>query len=108
MKIGQTPEIPSAVSQASNAAQKAPAAPLPPSASATANQSAQAAGVLVTVSKSVGSLERPGTPQSPSFDEKKVEAVRTAYQEGTYVINAEAIADKLLANAQELVTRASN
>jgi negative regulator of flagellin synthesis FlgM len=35
----------------------------------------------------------------------KVNAVRAAIQQGTYKINADAIAGKLLSNAQELLTR---
>ena len=41
---------------------------------------------------------------SGSFDAAKVERVKTAIADGTYKINAEAIADKLIANARELLT----
>jgi negative regulator of flagellin synthesis FlgM len=37
------------------------------------------------------------------FDAAKVQRVRDAIADGTYKINAEAIADKLIANAQELL-----
>lgn len=40
-----------------------------------------------------------------NFDAEKVEQVRQAIAKGEYKINAEAIADKLLANAQELLGR---
>jgi negative regulator of flagellin synthesis FlgM len=33
--------------------------------------------------------------------------VKAAIQDGTFTVNAEAIADKLLANAQELLNRTS-
>jgi negative regulator of flagellin synthesis FlgM len=36
---------------------------------------------------------------------QKVAAVRSAIQDGSYVVNPEAIADKLLANAQEMLKR---
>jgi negative regulator of flagellin synthesis FlgM len=39
------------------------------------------------------------------FDAAKVQRVRDAIADGTYTINAEAIADKLIANAQELLGR---
>lgn len=38
----------------------------------------------------------------------KVEAVRSAIEQGTYVVNPEVIADKLLANAQEMLNRTHN
>ena len=37
------------------------------------------------------------------FDADKVDRVRQAISSGTYKINAEAIADKLIANAQDLL-----
>lgn len=42
-----------------------------------------------------------------SFDAAKVEAIRAAIQSGRFSVNAEAIADKLLANARELLGVAS-
>lgn len=39
-----------------------------------------------------------------AFDAEKVERVRQAIANGTYTINPEAIADKLIANARELLT----
>jgi negative regulator of flagellin synthesis FlgM len=41
-------------------------------------------------------------------DAEKVSAVRSAIQQGTYVVNPEAIADKLLSNAQEMLRRTTN
>ncbi|NDP39586.1 MAG: flagellar biosynthesis anti-sigma factor FlgM, partial [Rhodoferax sp.] len=42
------------------------------------------------------------------IDAKKVAQVRSAIEQGTYVVNAEAIADKLLANAQEMLNRSTS
>ena len=42
------------------------------------------------------------------FDAAKVDRVRQAIADGTYTINADKIADKLIANAQELLGKASN
>jgi negative regulator of flagellin synthesis FlgM len=39
-----------------------------------------------------------------AFDAAKVESVANAIANGTYKINAEAIADKLISNARELLT----
>jgi negative regulator of flagellin synthesis FlgM len=38
-----------------------------------------------------------------SFDAEKVERVRQSISDGTYKINADAIADKLIANAQDVL-----
>ncbi len=38
-----------------------------------------------------------------SFDAQKVEQVRQSISDGTYKINADAIADKLIANAREVL-----
>jgi negative regulator of flagellin synthesis FlgM len=40
-----------------------------------------------------------------SFDAGKVERISQAIKDGTYKVNPEAIADKLIANAQELLSR---
>ncbi|MFO1330403.1 MAG: flagellar biosynthesis anti-sigma factor FlgM [Rubrivivax sp.] len=40
-----------------------------------------------------------------SFDAAKVERLSKAIKDGTYQVNPEAIADKLIANAQELLAR---
>lgn len=40
-----------------------------------------------------------------SFDQAKVERIAQAIRDGKFEINAEAIADKLIANAQELLGR---
>ena len=42
------------------------------------------------------------------FDAAKVERVSNAIRDGKYQVNAEAIADKLISNAQELLSRGSH
>ncbi len=42
---------------------------------------------------------------APEIDMAKVNAVRTAIEQGTYVVNPAAIADKLLTNAQEMLEK---
>ena len=39
------------------------------------------------------------------FDAGKVQAVRTAIEKGTFSVNADAIADKMLSNAAEILAR---
>ena len=41
----------------------------------------------------------------PDVDMAKVNAIRAAIEQGTYVVNPAAIADKLLANAQDMLSR---
>jgi negative regulator of flagellin synthesis FlgM len=66
---------------------------------------AQAAGVPVTVSSSARALEQPGRTTG-DFDAKRVSEVRAAINNGTFSVDADAIADKLLSNAQEIFSRA--
>jgi negative regulator of flagellin synthesis FlgM len=105
MKIGQSPEIPSPVTQAVNAAtqksgQKGSASVV---ANSNASKSTRSAGVAVTVSTLARDLEK--TDSDADVNMQKVDSIRSAIQEGTYQVNPEAIADKLLSNAQELLNR---
>lgn len=45
------------------------------------------------------------TGADASFDAEKVSRVKQAIEDGSYKINHEAIADKLIANAQEVLAR---
>jgi negative regulator of flagellin synthesis FlgM len=42
------------------------------------------------------------------FDSQKVERIAQAIRDGKFQVNAEAIADQLIANAQELLPKASH
>jgi negative regulator of flagellin synthesis FlgM len=44
----------------------------------------------------------------PTFDTEKVERIAQAIRDGKFTINAEAIADKLIINAEELLGRKTN
>jgi negative regulator of flagellin synthesis FlgM len=46
--------------------------------------------------------------ETADVDTEQVDSVRAAIQNGTYKVNPEAIADKLLANAQEMLNRTRN
>jgi negative regulator of flagellin synthesis FlgM len=100
MKIGNKSDTPPAVTPA---AQSAPSK-TGQSAVATATGGASSAGVAVTVSTLARTLEQ-SKSGAADIDTKKVEAVRLAIEQGTYTVNPEAIADKLLANAQEMLNR---
>ena len=106
MKVGQPADMPK-VSTPQPAASGA-AAPAKKEAAATASSAASSAGVAVTVSTSVRELEQANRGEAAEVDMDKVNAVRTAIENGSYVVNAEAIADKLLGNAQEMLNRTQN
>jgi negative regulator of flagellin synthesis FlgM len=80
----------------------------PATASATAAQSTRSTGVAVTVSTLARALEKPEATQVSDIDMAKVASVKSAIQNGTYVVNPEAIADKLLSNAQEMLNRTTS
>jgi negative regulator of flagellin synthesis FlgM len=105
MKISQPSDNPVVLSSnvASTAPKNGPVAGA--LAKPAASKSTQAAGVAVTVSPMVRSLEAGNTGEISDIDTAKVNAVRASIANGTFVVNAEAIADKLLSNAQEMLTR---
>ncbi len=107
MKIGQHSELPASVtstvsSAAQKAAQKSNAAA---TANTNATQSTRSAGVAVTVSTAARALEKPVLSEAVDIDAEKVASVRASIQDGSYTVNPEAIADKLLSNAQEMLNR---
>ena len=69
-----------------------------PAATPAAEASAQ-----VELSPAASALS--GLTQDPTFDAAKVERIAQAIRDGQFTINAEAIADKLIVNAQELLGR---
>lgn len=110
MKIGQQPvDISVSTPSASNAAAQKAAQSTSAVATATASatQGARSAGVAVSVSNMARSLEKTDRNATPDVDSQKVQSVRASIQDGTYKVDAEAIADKLLANAQDMLPRVS-
>jgi len=107
MKIGQPSDLP-VVATPPAAPGTAGAPKAGQGAAATAAQTAQSADVAVTVSTQARSLEQANRGESADVNLEKVNAVRAAIEQGTYVVNPEVIADKLLANAQEMLNRTHN
>ncbi|MBL8328426.1 MAG: flagellar biosynthesis anti-sigma factor FlgM [Rubrivivax sp.] len=62
------------------------------------------AKVELSASSSLAGL----STEEASFDKAKVERISAAIREGRFQVDAGAIADKLIANAQELLGRARN
>lgn len=73
----------------------------PTAAPAAAAPAAPQQGVTVTLSSATQSAS--STSSSDVFNASKVEAMRGAIANGTFQVNAEAIADKLLSNAAEML-----
>lgn len=105
MKIGQKPDLPSALAQSGSAKpQTKGVAAVAAEGTAQGAQAASAAGVPVTVSFKARALEQ-NTRTASDFDANRVNAVRTAIENGTFRVDPEAIADKMLSNAQEIFSR---
>lgn len=101
MKIGYSSDAPSA------AQQLAVAKPTPTSgadgfAKAVPGASAAGAPAAVTFSRSARDVEPTGRAAA-EFDASRVKAIRASIENGTFRINAGAIADKLLSDSEEFL-----
>jgi len=65
--------------------------------------SSASASTQVDLSATAIGLAAPGS--DPAFDTAKVERIAQAIRDGKFTINPEAIADKLIVNAEELLGR---
>jgi negative regulator of flagellin synthesis FlgM len=112
MKINSPQDIPAALSsQAQPASFKTGQAPIAKASQgqvAMVTKEAASVGVAVTVSTLARSLEVSGSSEPADVDTEKVNAIRAKIEDGTYTVNAEAIADKLLSNAQEMLNSKRN
>ncbi len=105
MKIGPSPDNSLRVNTTAQPVPQKGSQSASSTTGAPASKRAPASGVAVTVSTLARTLEAAGAGETEEIDAQKVDAVKTAIQQGTYKVNAEAIADKLLANAQEMLDR---
>jgi negative regulator of flagellin synthesis FlgM len=63
------------------------------------------AGVTVTLSSSTSqAISGTGGSSSDVFNAEKVQAMKAAIADGSFKVNAEAIADKMLSNAAEMLS----
>lgn len=108
MKIGQPTDSQLLSTQSAPAAQSKAAQGASAQAKTNASKGTQSAGVAVTVSTLARTMEASGLSDAGDIDTAKVEAVRSAIEQGTYAVNPEAIADKLLSNAQEMLRPVRN
>lgn len=98
MKIESSPDS-SYIGSVAGGPQKAAEQPVAGTAAATGQPQA---GVTVTLSPSTVSAMGPGSG-GEVFNAEKVESFKQAIANGTFQVNAEAIADKMLANAAEML-----
>jgi len=102
MKIGHPAEKPAPTAPSvgnAPAAANGQAAPVAANAiPVTADESAK-----IELSSTASTLLTGGT--TAEFDAEKVARISKAIDEGTFTINPEAIADKLIANAQEVLAK---
>lgn len=92
MKIGPLESKPLVTKPAERKTQQP--SPVPPQAQASAQ---------VELSPTAAALS--STSAEPTFDGAKVERIALAIRDGQYQVNPQAIADKLIANASELLGR---
>ena len=105
MKIGN-PGDTSAAAALAQARAATPDAAGKASAISTATSEAEA-GTQVALSSTAATLRSGSADTAGDFDAAKVDRISQAISNGSFKINPEAIADKLIANAQELLSKAS-
>ena len=105
MKVGNNNVEILAAKLQQNQAQQAQQKQTGTAAEAVQHSRSNAAGVPVTVSNSARSLDQ-NAKASSDVDMAKVNAIRAAIANGTFKINASAIADKMLFDAGELLGNA--
>jgi negative regulator of flagellin synthesis FlgM len=83
-------------------------APGEATAKAAANPTAAEASAQVDISAEAASLLKGVGASNAEFDAEKVARISQAIADGSFKVDPAAIADKLIANAQELLTKASH
>ena len=101
MKIGNPADKPPVAAPVGR--DNATAASSKAGAPAAAAEAAASASAKIELSSTAASLLSGGT--SNEFDADKVARLSQAIGNGTFKVDANAIADKLIANAQELLTK---
>lgn len=103
MKIGP-PNDPSVANSSNNPSVAAKAGS---DVANAARSERKAPSASVTVSALARGLDKAGATE-PDVDVEKVNAMRQAIADKTYTVNPGAIADKLLANAREMLQRTTS
>ena len=110
MKIGQQPDMTPAATQAAQAVAPRNGQNAAANGALPVNRNERKApptpSVGVTVSDAARALDQARASEAAEVDMDKVNSVRQAIAQNSYAVDAEAIADKLLANTRETLGRA--
>lgn len=104
MKIGSPAEVPATPAAATPAT---PATPRTAADVAAVAPQATEASAQVALSSTAATLRSGADGASGDFDTAKVERIQSAIDRGEFTVNAEAIADKLIANAAEVLNNSA-
>ncbi|MDN3919818.1 flagellar biosynthesis anti-sigma factor FlgM [Roseateles violae] len=105
MKIGNSPEAAASPVGADKAAAGTRSQQPAAAATVAGAKKAPEASTQLNLSSTASSLLSGVGADEGSFDAEKVQRISQAIAEGKFSVNADAIADKLIANAQELLAR---
>jgi negative regulator of flagellin synthesis FlgM len=103
MKIGSPADKPPVAPAATG-----PSAPGQAAAKTAATTPAAEASTQVDISNAAAALLSGVNASSAEFDAEKVARIAQAIADGSFKVDHAAIADKLIANAQELLTKSSH
>ncbi len=106
MKIGPSGDSPLSGTGATSSASRSNAPEKSKAGSTTAAGSSIEPSAQVAISSTASSLLQGVNESNADFDTDKVDRVSRALADGSYRVNPEVIADKLIANAKELLSSA--
>ena len=109
MKVDSSPDsyIGSVAGGPQKAAERPPAGAEAAAASTAAAKPQAGSGVTVTLSSAASQAISGTEGSSDVFNTEKVEAMKAAIADGSFKVNPEAIADKMLSNAAEMLSAGS-
>lgn len=110
MKIGNSPEgsVAPAKAEQRSGARKPEAAGTTEGARPAASAPTPSTQVAISSAAKLAASSGTAGTEDGSFDAAKVQRIAQAITEGKFTINAQAIADKLVSNAQELLDSRAN
>jgi negative regulator of flagellin synthesis FlgM len=106
MKIGPSGDSPLSGTSSTGSTSRTSSTEKEKTQSAATPATAGESSTTVALSSTASSLMQGVSEANADFDTDKVSRVSRALSDGSYVVNAEVIADKLISNAKELLTNA--